>query len=138
MNKKGFTLIEILATLLILSIIMGLAAIAYSSIVNRTKQKSFETYENTMYSETMELMINALSDPTKGDLFPRIGETKRFSLTDIGIEPFRNPVNKDDLCTGSYVEVTRNESGSPDELNYKVCLKCPNSNYDNCKDFPLE
>ena len=133
MNKKGFTLVELLATLSILSFITGIAVMAYTSIVESSKLRSFKTYEKTMYAETVATLTEATYDPSKADMFPSNHETKHFTLTDIGIEPFNNPRNKDDLCPNSYVEVTRDDyidsDVHVDAFQYKVCLICEHSDY---------
>lgn len=135
MNKKGFTLVEVLASLAILSFITGIAIIAYTSIVARSKLRVFKLYEKTMYAETVSLLTEAAIDPSKASLFPSNNETKTFSLNDIGIEPIKNPRNKDDLCVGSYVEVKREDYNDTDSntyvdaFKYKICLICPYSDY---------
>ena len=136
MNKKGFTLIEILTTILILSFIIGIAAITYSSIVKNVELKSFKTYEETMYAEAMGVMFKALSEPDKAYLYLTLGHPTTLYLSDLGIDDFRNPRNSSDLCPSSYVIVTKQEGGSLDSLTYNVCLKCFNSDYDNCRTFP--
>ena len=40
MNKKGFTLVELLATIVLLSIVMGIAVLGVSSAINKSKEKS--------------------------------------------------------------------------------------------------
>jgi prepilin-type N-terminal cleavage/methylation domain-containing protein len=148
MNKKAFTLTELLSTILIIAFIFGIAVFAYTRVVNRSKDKAFEVYEETMYSETMSLLIESLTDPNKASLYPLNGETKRFSLTELGIKKINNPNNVNDLCLDSYVEVTRNDyqgTSSNDymeNLQYKVCLICRQSNYnvngENCTIFPKD
>lgn len=123
MNKKAFTLVELLATILIIALLSGIAAIAYSSVVENSRLSSFHTYEKTMHTETMALLIDRV------ELIPSVNQTKRFTLSDIRIEPFMNPKNKDDLCLDSYVDVTRTVVGNVDSFTYKVCLICPNSEY---------
>ncbi len=135
MNKKGFTLVELLTTLAILSIVTGIAVIAYTSIVTNSKLRVFKTYEKTMHSEAMALLVKAATDPSKASLFPRNGETIRFSLDDLGIDPIKNPRNSNDLCLTSYVDVTRNDYYNTttktyvDAFEYKVCLICTESDY---------
>ena len=149
MNKHGFTLIELLSVLVIISLISGIAVVSITSTIEKSKTKSFETYENTMYSEVMGLMLSAISDPNSEYSFPRNYETLTFNLSDMieknEIDSFRNPRNKNDLCLDSYVEVNRFDyddmsSTHVDALEYKVCLICKNSNYNvdgnNCKFFP--
>ena len=93
MNKKGFTLVELLVTLAILSIVTGIAIIAYTSIVEGSKSRVFKNYEKTMHSEAMSYLVEAATDPTKASHFPRNGQTIRLSIEDLGIEKFKNPIN---------------------------------------------
>lgn len=133
MSKKGFTLVELLATIALISILSGIAVIVYTNIVEKGRLVAFNTYEKTMYSDAMKLMLDALSDPDKASYFPLAGETKHLTLADMGTEPFNNPKNKNDLCPTSYVEVTRDDyydaSAHVDSLKYKICLICSESDY---------
>lgn len=123
MNKKGFTLVELLVTILIVSLLSGIAVVAYTTVVENGRMSAFKTYEKTMHTETMSMLLDHV------ELIPAVGRTKRFSLEDIRIEPFNNPKNKEDLCPSSYVEVTRTQVGNVDSFTYKVCLICLNSEY---------
>ena len=129
MNKKGFTLVELLTTVAILAILSGIAIIAYNAIVDNAKTTAFKAYESTMHAQAMELMVTSLSDPTKANYFPRVNETKRLTLSDLEIRPFNNPRNKNDLCPDSYVDVRRTMVGNVDSFTYTVCLICRDSEY---------
>ena len=123
MNKKAFTLVELLAAILIISLISGIAVITYTGVVENGRLSSFHAYEKTMHAEAIGLLFE------QPELIPNVGQTKRFSLTDIGIGTFVNPKNKNDTCSDSYVEVTRSVRGNVDSFTYKVCLICPYSEY---------
>ena len=129
MNKKGFTLVELLAAVAIVSILTGIAVIAYNAILENAKMTSFKAYEKTMHAQAMRLMVLSLSEPDKARFFPSNGETKTLSLTDLEIDPFNNPKNKNDLCTDSYVKVKRTVIGNVDSFTYTVCLICRQSEY---------
>ena len=88
MNKKAFTLVELLATILIISLISGLAVVTYTGVVENSRLSAFHTYEKTMHAEAMGLLLE------RPELIPSVGQTKRFSLTDIGIKEFVNPKNR--------------------------------------------
>ncbi len=130
-NKNGFTLVELLAVIVILGLIAGVGVLAYTSIIDSSKIKVYESYEHTMHAETMELLGKHV------ELLPKKNKTKRFSLTDIKIEPINNPRNKSDKCTSSYVDVTRKVVNGVDTFTYKVCLICNdyNKNGSQCKTF---
>ena len=42
MNKKGFTLVELLATIILLAIVLSLSSIAIIGIINSSKEKNYE------------------------------------------------------------------------------------------------
>ena len=135
MKNKGFTLVELLATIVIITLIGGIGAIAYTNIIRQSETRVYEAYESTMHAETLEILAK------KPELLPKNNQTKRFSLTDIKIDPIKNPRNISDLCTSSYVDVTRhdfNEGGTyVNSLTYKVCLICNdyNKNGTECKTY---
>ena len=144
MNNKGFTLVEILAALVVLALVTGIGAIAYTSLVERTKLRSFEAYEKTMYAQSMQMMIESMSDPTKSDLIPEEGDYTHFTLDMLEIDPFNNPRNKSDKCSTSYVDAYREDYVDDithvDAFVYKVCLICPDSDYNvngiDCSYYP--
>ena len=143
MNKKGFTLVEILAALVILAILSGIAAIAYTAIVSKAKTRSFEAYEKTMRAQAMEILVESVTDNTRVSLVPANHGHVTLKLTDLKIKDFVNPVNKNDLCPKSYVYVTRedtdNSGAHVDAFDYKVCLICQQSDYitsDDCLPIP--
>lgn len=126
MNNKGFTLVEVLATIVIVAIISGIATITYTSFVKKSRDRVFSSYEDTMHAEASYYFFLDTSR------LPRDTETKRVSLSDLQIEAIKNPLNSNDLCTNSYVDVTRNDVNGVISLTYNVCLKC-SSGYDNCR-----
>jgi prepilin-type N-terminal cleavage/methylation domain-containing protein len=143
MNKKGFTLVEILAALLVLAILSGIAAISYTAIVRRAKTRSFEAYEKTMRAQAMEVLVESVTDNTRASLVPKNHGHVVLNLRDLKIKDFINPVNKDDLCPSSYVYVKRDDVDNSgvhvDAFEYKVCLICQQSDYitsDDCLPIP--
>jgi len=136
-NNTGFTLVELLATIVIIALIGGIGALAYTSIIRQSEDKNYEAYEKTMHAETMNLIMKKLN------LMPKNGETKKFTLAYMidnnYIDPIKNPRNKDDLCntSSSFIEVTRENVGSVDSFTYRVCLVCNDYNSDGskCKTF---
>ena len=48
MNKKGFTLVELLATLVILGIVVGITVVSINSIFGNTKKKTEDVFVKTL------------------------------------------------------------------------------------------
>ena len=116
MNSKGFSLVELLTVVVIIAIISGVATVSYSSYIED---------QNTMHAEAVMYFLN---DTSKISDLPLTLPLSEFKKTDI-----KNPVDKDDMCLNSYVEVTKNPNTKILSLKYNVCLKC--ASYDNCKEY---
>ena len=69
MNNKGFTLIEVLAVLVILSIIMGLALPAFTSTMERSKKKN-----DILYKEKVLAAAELYVADYKYEMYARKGE----------------------------------------------------------------
>ena len=72
MNNKGFTIIELLATIILLSLVMGIATYSVIGIINSSKEKSEKIFVDKLataiqsYIPTKKLgIINTLPDFTK-------------------------------------------------------------------------
>ena len=125
MNKKGFTLVELLATIVIIVLIGAIATISYTSFMNHASNESFETYRDTMRSEAVNYLMQHYDEVNW------VNNTARLTLTDLKIDPINNPKDKNDLCANSYVDVTRSYVGSVLTIRYNACLKC--RAFDECK-----
>ena len=42
LNSRGFTLIELIATIVLLSLVMGIGAYSITSIINKSREKDYE------------------------------------------------------------------------------------------------
>ena len=67
MNKKGFTLVELLATIVIIALLAGIATVSYTSIVKQSSDRVFESYESTMHAEAVYKMTMHADDVTFTD-----------------------------------------------------------------------
>ena len=136
MKNKGFTLVELLAVIIIIALLGGIGAVAYTSIIKQSEIRSYEAYEKTMHAEVLQLLSK------KVELLPRVKKTitlNELMYTYKVIDPINNPRKEGDLCLArSYVEITRvNTSTGLDSFQYKVCLICDDYNNDEslCKEF---
>ena len=58
MNNKGFTLVELLATIIILGLITGISVMSYTSYLNNAKSKTEEVFKNNV-SDYIDAFISA-------------------------------------------------------------------------------
>ena len=58
MNRKGFTLVELLATLVILGIVAGITIVSVSGIFKSTKDKSEDVFVDTI-KDTMDMYLSS-------------------------------------------------------------------------------
>lgn len=128
MNKKGFSLVELLAVLALIGLVLGISVISYTAFVARTRERVFKNYENTMKAAAEVYFID---NPQE---IPSInGVKKELLLEDLEIDPIINPDDSNDLCLNSKVIVERSDNiGNNFDLKYSVCLKCNNYQSNAC------
>lgn len=116
---------ELLAVIVVLAILMGLALVSYSHVVNTGKKGIYQNYENTFKSAVQNYLIDQ----------KRITSTQTIYLKDLinlgYIDDLKDPnggnCNYND--NNSYVQITKeNDVGVNLNLNYKVCLICVDKN----------
>jgi len=64
MNNKGFTLIEILTTLVIISLILLIAVPSVASLLNQGKEKSYEILKNNLPTAAENYITECIGDNT--------------------------------------------------------------------------
>jgi prepilin-type N-terminal cleavage/methylation domain-containing protein len=138
-NRKAFTIVELLAVIVILTVIGGIAVGAYYQYYEKAKVRVFENYEQSMKDAAVEYVIDTGEMPTSStpirlDLRYLAGETVNGKkVKKPYIEYLDNPNSKGDRClNGSYVEVrlgtkkttTDGKVDNNKKFEYKVCLVC--------------
>ena len=146
MNKKGFTLVELLGVIVIIGVISLIAVGSYSSYIHTAKSTAYEAGETGMEGAAESLLIDCMTNLTGNRVclkysIPNVGQQTKISLTDLVtyqfMEPIQDPENGAMTCDASrsYVLVTRNSnaSGSANyDINYKGCLICSNYRTEGC------
>ncbi len=114
-NNKGFTLIEIIASVTILGIISVISIVAYSNYLKQTKQKSYNTMAKSAASAAGEYVMDNMG--VESVTLEELVE-KQY------LEPPMDPENKDEKCTGK-VDITyvHNVTGLEEET-YDVTICC--------------
>lgn len=122
LNKKGFSLIELLAAIVILAIMITLASAAYSRYRQHAKQQGYDTMAQTASEAAAQY---AMEHPgTYGVTFEKLYEDEYMSSLE-------DPGKKDKQCTGSVIiKTNKNETaGALDTEEYDVNICCKNYNY---------
>lgn len=125
LNKKGFSLVELLTTIVILGLLMSIAVGGVLIYINRSKDDAFETLEYTSYDGTVDYMM-------EHNVLLNEGETMSVTLAELYagdyIERPTDPNDNGRLCDGT-VTVTNKSNSSTiglDKYEYVVKLECGN------------
>ena len=114
-NNKGFTMVELLAVILIISLLTGLSIAAYSRYKENAIKSDYEALARSSYNAMEEYMMSHPYDDTVS--LETLEEENLLSNR-------KDPGSKED-CTGT-VEVNKNSgsNGTLDDGTYKVNLCC--------------
>ena len=134
MNKKGFTLIEVLAVIIIIGIIAIISIPTVSQYIKNAENTTYKSYENSMKEATKNRITKCLVDNDSSCVLPEdINEKRQIYLTELidngFLDEMKNPETKE-LCETdvSYVEVKK--TGLTD-FEYVACLYCGDYTSDN-------
>lgn len=124
LNKKGFSLVELLAAIVILAIMITLATVAYSRYRQHAKQQAYDTLAKTASEAAAQYVMDNPEKVIWDVSFKRLYEDGYMSsLSDPGI--------KNKQCKGDVVLRTMREEnvGTLDTKEYTVHVCCKNYNY---------
>lgn len=140
-NKKAFTLVELLAVLVILGILMSIGVGAYSRYQKQSKDEAIEIAENSMKSSAANYFINCTTSygGKNKELCKRYqmpydrGDVTKVWLRDLIsesiLDPISNPYQKGQHCNANTSHVLiRNRADSDKNLDFEyiACLDCGN------------
>lgn len=115
MNKKGFTLVELLATLVILGIIVGITIVSVTSSFRNAKDKTEDVFVNTL-EDTLDMYLD--SDARKLSF----KETKTCTLNkthgSVNVYKSTNTLTFNDIINSSYSPLVEQDFVNP--ANEKV------------------
>lgn len=135
LNKHGFTLVELLAVVIILSIIMAIAIPAYQSYIATSQKESFKTAEKSLIEASTTAMLECVNHRKtsfcKNKKFPQNDDEYTLismqELIENGyIDPIHDPVHRGKYCDSenSYGYVLKNKESGSGGYTYYSCLKC--------------
>ena len=112
-KNKGFTIIELLAVIVLLALIMILVIPAIINVLDNAKKESFYLYANNVYEKAVNKYVQSENDASRSD---------------INCSVYRIPEDLDISNSGDYkgwVKVERESKGSG---NYKLSINASNDN----------
>ena len=125
MNNKGFSLIEILAVIIIIGVIATIAAPSVSKYISGSKLTTFVAYETSMEDAAKNAVLDCIGNNSSKCDLPDKGETNDIDLNYLIKEGFIDEITppKGGKCDLSKSFVRVENRGN---LNYKfrVCLYC--------------
>lgn len=140
MKNQGFTLVELLAVLIIFGVITTIATISYNVYIDKATESYYEDIEKTMVSGAESLLTYCSStfyeeDYCQGAGIQDIGKEFKVSLSTLVDNGFIDPVtsSKGNSCNGEVMIVNNGNNGINEDLSYKVCLECENYKSEDCK-----
>ena len=148
-NKAfAFTLIELLAVIVILGILLGIGTGVYLFYVSDSSDRSYNIAENSFVNATMAAMENCMAGGATGSTFCTNHNVPQnqydFELVYLReliendyIDPIKNPDNTDEFCDAdnAYVYLSNRadmETSLNYDLYYKVCLVCGDRRSEYC------
>ena len=124
MNKKGFSLVELLAVIIILVILVTLGYAAVSSYIGDAHDTTYESFESSLVDgATNYLLEHSGNIPNEGESL--VIDTAKL-ICDGYVDELIDPRDETKTCNlNSYTIVKRNNnSGYNMDLEYTACLKC--------------
>lgn len=146
LNKKGFTLVELIATIAILGILMGGAVVGVSSAQRKSRMESYKAMESSAYAAAQnyilkhntivpEVAASQKIDETTSDadIVSRLGNTLEISTDTLIEEQFLkelvDPKTKSNTCSGNvYVSKVKGIDNALETYSYLVEIRCKDYN----------
>lgn len=126
MNKKGYTLVELIAIISIIGLLFTIATISYNYLINKSNITVYEAYREGMHEAAITyVMENPIKD-TDDEKDATI--TLEELITSNKIDYINNPKNQNDKCLNSYIDINRNDVNGVVSYEYNVCLICDDYN----------
>ena len=144
-KRNGFTLVELLAVIVILGLISAIGYTTYHRYLFHSQNKTFKLEEGNFSDSVMDAFADCLHN-SKTNFCKNHGNFIGGNQTEITIQlgeliddgyssKVKNPYNTNEQCSrDSYVVVHQDTSGQINmKFTYDVCLICGDKRSDTCK-----
>lgn len=138
-NRKGFTLIELIAVIVILGIISMIAVAGYSSYLEHAQEEYYKDAESTMKGSTEGLIIYCASSILGEDYcvdIPQPNNSVTVSLSTLTEHNFMSKVydqKTEEECSGQVTVYSKEQNSQNYQFEYKVCLRCSSYKSSDCE-----
>lgn len=134
-NDYGFTLVELLAVVVILAVLLAIAIPSYNGYISHTRSRAYSTAEESMVKAMNTVMLECVTDRTstfcKDKKFPtEVDEVVKIPLEVLVskgyIDKVKDPKRSSQFCDEkeSYVYVKKEQNNKTNGYTYHACLKC--------------
>ena len=143
-NQKGFTLIEMLAVVILLAILMTIAVGSYYSYIKKSRDDSFKIAENTIQNDVKNAYADCLSNSKNEFCINHSGYGEKNDkiylkeLIDAGYsEQIKNPYDTNSFCDASASYVTVIGNNTDNNASYLTCLVCGDKKSNSCENATI-
>lgn len=143
-NQKGFTLIEMLAVVILLAILMAIAVGSYYSYIKKSRDDSFKIAENTIQNDVKNAYADCLSNSKSEFCINHSGYGEKNDkiylkeLIDAGYsEQIKNPYDTNSFCDASASYVTVIGNNTDNNSSYLTCLVCGDKKSNSCENATI-
>ena len=149
MNNKGFTLVELLATIMILALIAGISMISYSGYLNRSKDKTEEIFKKNIYDYIDAFITsntNNFSDNTLvgSNVYSQKYNNHTITFQDlidsniINAKDLKNNTNNKVCSTNTNITIYRDNNYVYCFIVYLNCLDSSDNEVSNCSSYIMD
>lgn len=142
-NRKAFTLIEILAVIVIMGILLLVISIPVTKYVENSKKKIYQSHEKELENATKNYMIDCMTNNgiMNNDDVCEMPKNEQGvildykTLVDNGYSKELEDPDSDGYCDQSYVVTNKTENVTTPvmDIEYKACLICSQYKTEGCE-----
>ncbi len=149
MNNKGFTLVELLATIIILGLVTGISVMSYTSYLNNAKSKTEEVFKNNVSDYIDAFISTNTSKLTDDALAGNNVYTQKYNNHSITFQDIiddniiipsnlMNSANKKTCSTNTNITIYRDNNYVYCYIVELDCLESSDNRLTNCSSYIMD